>query len=152
VTGTQALLLAGRSDGFVDPPGFLSASTSGGAAPQSVSLNVYSNTFGGADKSTINYSATVGGGGSSPKPWYIAPPSAPTSIWARLTVTAGTSPDSGSAVGSWVSIAGTSAGWTWTRSVAGTTTATVTVELATDSGGSDIVVTQTGISISADAS
>ena len=136
---------------FVDPPGFTSASTSGGSAPQSVTLSVYSALYGSsATKATINYSASVGGSGSVPSPWYIPQSGAIDTIWVRLTVTAGTSPTSGDAVGSWVSISGTTANWVWTRSSSGTTTATVKLELSTDSGGSTIVVTQSGIAITAE--
>lgn len=152
---TVAALLVCRTNGYVNPPRFVSLATSGAAAPQGVTLNVYASNFGSDSlKATINASATAAGTFnpvSGISPWYIAQLSAPTAIWARLTVTAGTSPTSGSAVGSWISIAATSANWTWTRSSAGTTTATVTVELSTDSGGSTIVVTQTGISVSANA-
>lgn len=61
--------------------------------------------------------------------------------WVRMTVNSGTTP-SGSSTGSWLSLA-TARTWTLTRTSVGTTTANVTVAIATDSGGSNVVATRT---------
>lgn len=65
--------------------------------------------------------------------------------WIRATVTAGSTPNG--PVGSWLKVAGSgSADRTWTidrdsTEGSGTTTCTLKIELATDSGGSNIVAT-----------
>lgn len=73
-------------------------------------------------------------------------PILPGSFWVRLTVTAGTSPDTGT-VSSWLSLNGTSQEWAWIRTTVGTTNATVTLEIASDSGGTTIVGTKTGTTL-----
>jgi hypothetical protein len=58
------------------------------------------------------------------------------SHWVRATVTSGSL--SSGTTGSWVSI-NTNPAWVCSQTVIGTKTATVTLELATDSGGANIV-------------
>lgn len=67
--------------------------------------------------------------------------------WVRLTVTAGASPDAGAATGSWLSLSSQRT-WTWIQVAVGNKTATVTLELATDSAGAAVVATKSGLSIS----
>ena len=69
--------------------------------------------------------------------------------WVRLTVTDGSAPTAGLSdpVGTWNQIT-VAVRWYWSRGTAGTTTATVTLELATDNAGSNIVATKTGITVS----
>lgn len=71
----------------------------------------------------------------------------PANYWARLTVTAGSAPTSGSATSTWLQL-NSSRSWTWTRASLGTTSATITLEIASDSGGTTIVASKTGIPVS----
>jgi hypothetical protein len=64
-----------------------------------------------------------------------------TGYWIRLTVNSGTSP-SGSAVGSWLQLS-SARSWSLTRTTIGTFTGNYTLEIATDSGGTNIVASQT---------
>lgn len=66
--------------------------------------------------------------------------------WVRLTVTAGAAPSSGSGAGAWVSL-GSTVSWQWSRSTIGSTTATVTLEIATDAAGATVVATRSGIPV-----
>lgn len=61
------------------------------------------------------------------------------SYWVRATVYAGTTPTSGT-IGSWLALTSTRT-WSWLRSAVGTTSGTLKIEIATDSGGSTIVAT-----------
>lgn len=109
--------------------------------PTDASCSLQLNTD-GTMSSTGNFS-TVGPN------WYL-----PTSTgvganyWVRMTVTAGSNPTVGT-VGSWLQLSSNRA-WTWTRTTTGVLSATVTVELATDSGGANIIATKTGIVVSAE--
>lgn len=67
--------------------------------------------------------------------------------WARVTVTAGTGPTSGAGAGAWVSISGNPF-WQWLRGTVGTTTATITLEIASDSAGTTVVASRSGITVS----
>lgn len=66
--------------------------------------------------------------------------------WVRLTVTAGAAPSSGSSTGAWVSLAST-VSWQWSRSTVGSTTATVTLEIASDSAGTTVLASRSGITV-----
>ena len=61
------------------------------------------------------------------------------SYWVRATVYAGTTPSSGT-IGSWEALTSTRQ-WHWDRISVGTTSGTLKIEIATDSGGSTIVAT-----------
>lgn len=64
--------------------------------------------------------------------------------WVRLTVTAGTNPNGGSTVSVWHQLS-SNIGWVWSRSTLGTTSATVTIEIAAESDGTPVLATKTGI-------
>jgi len=66
--------------------------------------------------------------------------------WARLTVTSGTAPSSGSGAGAWVSLAAT-VYWEWARSTVGSTTAVVKLEIATDAAGATVVASRSSIPV-----
>ena len=68
------------------------------------------------------------------------------SYWVRCTVTAGTGPTSGT-TGSWLQLS-SSRSWQWDRTTVGTTTATVTWEIATDAAGANIIASVTGVAVS----
>jgi|GEM_PF-6890081 len=65
--------------------------------------------------------------------------------WVRLTVTSGATP-SGSSAGTWISLAATLS-WSWTRSTVGSTTAVVTLEIASDAAGATVVASRSGIPV-----
>jgi hypothetical protein len=135
--------------GYVDPPGALLVSCSGGVAPQSATITVNGATFGLEQRAAIQLTATSGGSfvpANGIAPWYLPQAGAPIGIWVKATVTAGTGWSTGSIA--WQSIDGTTVSWVWTRASVGTTTATVKLEFATDSGGANIVATQTGLAVS----
>ena len=105
---------------YNDPIEFSSVSSSGAAAPQSVTIQVNGSTF-GVNFAQVELSATAAGSYSPVSglaPWYMPPSGAPSAVWARLTTTAGTGPTSGDGTG-WVSLSGTSASWTWTQATYG---------------------------------
>lgn len=78
------------------------------------------------------FSPTLGGVGSS--------------FWVRVTKTAGTNNTTGAALGVWLSLsAGQS--WGWAKSGLGSISATITVDIATDALGANIVATQAGIPV-----
>lgn len=66
--------------------------------------------------------------------------------WIRVTKTAGVNNTSGQALSTWINITG-SMFWTWSQTGMGSKSATLTVELATDSLGTNIVATKTGIPV-----
>ena len=64
--------------------------------------------------------------------------------WIRATNNAGSNPTGGSGLGTWLKVAGSGSSnrsWVWFRATVGTTTGSIKVEIATDSGGTDIVAT-----------
>lgn len=61
------------------------------------------------------------------------------SYWIRATLNAGNAPDSGT-LGTWLALT-ISRSWRWTITGTGTTSGSVKIEIATDSGGSTIVAT-----------
>lgn len=70
--------------------------------------------------------------------------------WIRATLLSGTSPNGGNSLNTWHQVTGAmgvTRAWAWTRTAvgdgAGTTTGSLTVEIATDSGGSNVVATGT---------
>ena len=78
--------------------------------------------------------------------WDTDQPSPATDIWLRATLDAGSNPTSGDALGSWHILNGSGEAnrtFTWTETTDGVAviTGTLMVELATDSGGSNIVAT-----------
>lgn len=73
--------------------------------------------------------------------WYTPNGGDGSGYWVRATVTAGTTPSG--TVGSWVALTSDQA-WGISRTTVGTTTSTFTLEIATDSGGSNIIFTRTG--------
>ena len=80
------------------------------------------------------------------KDWYIPSQAVTTAHWVRMTVTAGSDPNSPGSLlkDTWYQLSANRQ-FGWVRSSAGTTTATVTFEIATDSGGSNIVGTKSGL-------
>jgi hypothetical protein len=62
----------------------------------------------------------------------------------KVTVTAGTSPGTGT-VGSWLACS-SNRQWTWTRVIVGTTTATITIEISDDAGATTLL-SKTGIPV-----
>lgn len=60
--------------------------------------------------------------------------------WIRATNNSGTDPDTGPALSTWHALS-TTREWTWTRSSIGTTSGSIKVEIASDSGGTNIVAT-----------
>ena len=70
--------------------------------------------------------------------------------WIRLTVTSGDGPNSGDSTGAWLSLSVTRTwSWTVTSNSGGLRSGVVTVQIATDSAGSNIVASKTGVNISA---
>lgn len=92
--------------------------------------------------------------GNFPPPegrWYDPPLSGIGAVhWIRATLTAGTNPTSGT-MGTWLSL---SAGQFWQNFQAptGARSSTITFEIATDSSGTNIVATKTGVVIDAESS
>lgn len=86
----------------------------------------------------------------SPPNWHTPSGGTPgNSYWIRVSVTAGSNPNfSNPGVGSWLAMSSTRA-WTWRQTTVGSNTATVTIEISSDSGGSTVVASKTGIAISA---
>lgn len=64
-------------------------------------------------------------------------PGAGTDYHVKMTVTAGTSPGTGT-VGSWLACTSDRT-WTWTRVIIGTTSATVTIEISDDAGATTLL-------------
>ena len=64
-------------------------------------------------------------------------PGAGTDYHVKMTVTAGTSPGTGT-VGSWLACTSDRT-WTWTRVIIGTTSATVTIEISEDAGATTLL-------------
>ena len=85
------------------------------------------------------------------KDWYIPTQAVTTDHWVRLTVTAGTDPNGTDSLlkDTWYRL-NASRKFQWERSTSGTTTATVTLEISSDSGGSTIVGTKTGLVVTLD--
>lgn len=85
---------------------------------------------------------------NSPPDWITPSGGTPgNSYWIRVSVTAGSNPNfSNPGVGSWLAMSSTRT-WTWSRTTVGSNTATVTIEIASDSGGSNVVASRTGISV-----
>jgi hypothetical protein len=82
------------------------------------------------------------------------------SYWVRMTLNSGTDPgkdnpyssvDDFGTSGTWYALSDTNAHtWRWVQSTVGTTTANVTFDIASDSGGSNIVASKTiNVSVSA---
>lgn len=92
---------------------------------------------------------TTTGNGSSADPTWCVPKNSTVGngYWARLDVTAGSSP-TGSATGSWLQLSSTRT-WTWTQAGIGSTSATFNLRIAEDSGGVSVVGTVTGVLVSA---
>lgn len=92
---------------------------------------------------------TTTGNGSSADPTWCVPKNLTVGdgYWARLDVTAGSSP-TGSATGSWLQLSSTRT-WTWTQAGLGSTSATFNLRIAEDSGGVSVVGTVTGVLVSA---
>lgn len=68
------------------------------------------------------------------------------SFWIRATKTAGTTHNIGATLDTWHSASGAVA-FGWSQTTTGTKSATYTIEIATDSAGTNIVATKTGINI-----
>lgn len=90
---------------------------------------------------------TTTGNGSSADPTWCVPKNLTVGdgYWARLDVTAGSSP-TGSATGSWLQLSSTRT-WTWSQASVGTKSATFTLRIAEDSGGVSVVGTVTGVPV-----
>jgi hypothetical protein len=65
-----------------------------------------------------------------------------------MTKTAGADPDTGT-LNTWQQLSSTRS-WTWTQTIVGAKVATVTLELALDAAGANIVASRTGISVDAE--
>lgn len=102
----------------------------------------------------MTFRSTDNAGGSTlqDSAWYLAnTANIGASYWVRMTVTAGTSP-TGESVATWVSLGGVTKEWDWIRTTVGTTTATITLEIASDSAGSTVVGSKAGITLSLEKS
>lgn len=64
----------------------------------------------------------------------------PASLYIRATLDSGNAPDNGPTLNTWV-ITTTEREWTWDRSAVGTNSGTLQIDIATDSGGTDIIAT-----------
>jgi hypothetical protein len=74
--------------------------------------------------------------------WTDAYPGETGDTWIRATNDAGSNPDSGPALGTWHTLGnGATNSWRWVVTGAGTSQGTLKIEIATDSGGSNIVAT-----------
>ena len=67
-------------------------------------------------------------------------PSSGTVFYIRATLDSGSSPTSGDTVGSWLALS-TDREWLWLRNTVGLTEGVLKIEIATDSGGTNIVAT-----------
>jgi hypothetical protein len=74
-------------------------------------------------------------------PWFVPANIDTSGYYVRLTVNSGTGPTTGS-TGSWQILAAYQ--WTWVRATNGTTSGNYTIEIASDSGGSNVVTSVTG--------
>lgn len=121
----------------------------------------YTSTGTGSDVSlTINFksdgtlvvSRVQGNSGSSTvldATWYSQAVSGiGTNFYVRLDVSVGSAPNLGNSNGGWLRM-NVSRDFGWQQSVAGSRTATCSFQIATDSGGSNVVSTVSGISIDA---
>jgi len=80
----------------------------------------------------------------NPSTDFISPKSAfDTTLWCRATNNTGSNPTGGSGLGTWLTLVpgGSDRLWSWTRTTIGTTSGSIKVDIATDSGGSNIVAT-----------
>jgi hypothetical protein len=88
--------------------------------------------------------AGLGTGTSVGNNWFSPTTSAAgDNYWIRLTVNSGTSPSSGT-TGTWLQL-NTNRSWDWVVSVNITITADVTIQIASDSGGTNIVSTASNV-------
>lgn len=75
--------------------------------------------------------------------WYSPPETGiGAGYWVRATLNSGTSP-SGAALATWLSLASVARQWTLTRSTQGTSTCSLTISIATDAAGTNVVATGT---------
>lgn len=89
-------------------------------------------------------SSRAGAGSTVSHDWHLNPTATVgDGFWVRATLAAGTTPTSGT-IGSWTQLSATST-WNNTRTITGNKTSTLTIELATDSGGANIVTSGTYI-------
>lgn len=140
---TFATRAGGLPRRVIDPIGMPSVTNSPGGG----GTTTWRLTFSTVGQITFTSSDSGGANTAVNTEWYIPNTTAiGSSYWVRMTVTAGTSPSPGT-VGSWTQIS-TNQEWDWVRTTVGTTTATLTLDLASDSGGATIVGTKTGIALS----
>lgn len=98
----------------------------------------------GADGVISGYAANNGGYDTQGQ--WVVPGSVGGDYWVRCTVTLGTLTSGTS--GSWLDTA-TAPEWARTRTTVGTSAVTITLEIATDAAGANIVATKTGIVLTA---
>lgn len=100
-------------------------------SPNSASASVSFETNG-----TIAYT----GNDSSGSPNWFAPTTdgIGNSYWVKFTVNSGTAPTSGSAIDTVLALS-SSRTWSWSRSASGSTTANCTIAVFSDSGGTQLV-------------
>lgn len=63
----------------------------------------------------------------------------------RVTLNSGTAPTTGT-TGSWLALS-SARSWSWQRATVGTTNANITIEIATDSGGTNVIASKSSIGI-----
>lgn len=133
--------VAGRSPDVIDISGVVGISDQGFGSGGSATLEFLpGGTWDTDGTNSIDHPAVSGNWCSNHPPV--------SNYWIRATITAGTAFSSGSGAGTWIALSG-GAFWNNVKSTSGTKSTTITIEIATDAAGSNIIATKTGIVISA---
>lgn len=133
------LLLSGKNNqlgAIAIPVTSLGAATTGIGDSAGVTFN-----SDGSLSASGNTSVTTGSSWNTPNATGVG-----AYYWIRVTLNSGTAPTTGT-TGSWLALSSQRT-FSWLRNASGTTTANITIEIASDSGGTVIAATKTlGISV-----
>lgn len=122
-------------------------------------INLYAYFYGGIPSVSVTVKADGsiavsgidqdGGAGSTSGGGWYSPTTAGigSGYWVRMTLLSGTAPGTSPGLGTWLQLS-SDRQWGWSRASNGSTTATVKIEIATDSGGTNIVATESSIAVS----
>jgi hypothetical protein len=144
MTGTQQALMMGGDGAVVlsfTPWNVIASALTGTAV---TAYLAFASTGAVSFVATPN-STTVAG---SPA-WWLPVGVAQPGLWIRGTVTSGNAPTTGQAVGTWLNLSGTTILWGFAGATSGSQQCTLTVEIARDAAGANVIFTSAGNQVSA---